>query len=180
MRWRIAIRATAAPLLLLLLLAGCAPLIADYSLEAYKNATTLKAETLDLIDKSNESYGNRKKDIETLTTKINVAYEFAAGTPYNSLSAQQWQLLRDPNGSLYGAYIALWKRSGTIPSTVFRTRAKTVIGMAFDEIICLEASKQTLQSCYPAAGTSAAGTPAVRTAKTGGQTAKAGQAQKGR
>jgi len=168
MRWRIAIRATAAPLLLLLLLAGCAPLIADYSLEAYKNATTLKAETLDLIDKSNESYGNRKKEIETLTTQINVAYEFAAGTPYNSLSAQQWQLLRDPNGSLYGAYIALWKRSGTISSTVFRTRAKTVIGMAFDEIICLEASKQTLQSCYPAAGTSAAGTSAVRTAKTGG------------
>ena len=27
------------------LMAGCAPLISDYSLDAYKNATTLKAQT---------------------------------------------------------------------------------------------------------------------------------------
>lgn len=148
MRINVAFRSVLAPLFALLLLAGCAPLIADYSLEAYKNATTLKAETLDLMDKSSGSYTSHKKEIDTLTTKINVAYEFAAGTPYNQISAAQWQLLRDPKGSLYGGYIAYWKQRGSIPRPVARMEAKALIGKAFDEIICLEANKQTLKSCY--------------------------------
>ena len=52
---------------LLLLLVGCGSLIADYSLDAYKNATTLKAETAALIDKSNEPYDNHANAVDDLT-----------------------------------------------------------------------------------------------------------------
>lgn len=143
---RVAARALSA-LLVVLSLSGCAPLIADYSLEAYKNATTLKAETQALIDKSNDTYNSHAKEVDALTTKINAAYEFAAGTPYNQLSAQQWQILRDPNGALYGAFIAEWKQRTRIPKPKAREDIKHLIGEAFDEIICLEANKQTLTTC---------------------------------
>lgn len=157
MRTKVAFHSVLGPLFALLLLAGCAPLIADYSLEAYKNATTLKAETQALIDKSNELYSIHAKEVDALTTKINAAYEFAAGTPYNQLSAQQWDILRDPKGQLYGAIIAGWKDRKRIPKAKAREENKLLIGKAFDEIICLEANKQTLKSCYITTTDEAAG-----------------------
>lgn len=151
--------------LIALALAGCAPLIADYSLEAYKNATTLKAETQALIDKSNERYSNHASEVDALMTKINAAYEFAAGTPYNQLSARQWDILRDPNRRLVGGYMALWKQRGIIPHTAFRKDQKNQIGEAFDEIICLEANKLSLKPCYVTANGGAAAGPSGSAAK---------------
>jgi hypothetical protein len=132
-----------------LLLACCAPIIADYSLDAYKNATTLKAETFALIDKSGEKYISHKAEAETLTTKVNAAYEFANGLANNSLSAQQWQIMRNPNGNLYGGFIRLWQR-GPLPPA-FREDLKTSIGRGYDEIICLEINKKDTQRCFSAA-----------------------------
>jgi hypothetical protein len=136
-------------LLVLISLCSCGPLISDYSIEAYKNATSLKAETGALIEKSGQSYASMSKDIDANTTKINAAYEFAAGLPYNSLSAQQWQILRDPDGALYGYFIKYWKSQGTV-SRAFRTEFKQQLDDAFDTIICLEANKQTLTPCHQA------------------------------
>jgi len=133
--------------LVLLTLCSCGPLISDYSIEAYKSATTLKAETGALIEKSGRPYSSMAKDIDANTTKINAAYEFAAGLPYNSLSAQQWQILRDPNGALYGAYIKYWKSQGRV-SPAFRTEFKQQLDEAFDTIICLESNKQALTTCH--------------------------------
>jgi hypothetical protein len=132
-----------------LFMAGCAPLISEYSLDAYKNATSLKAETLALIDKAGEKYASHKDEAEALTTKINAAYEFAAGLSDNSQSAQQWQLLRNPDGGLYGGFIRIWK-AGPLPP-VFRDDKKIQIGRAFDEIICLEINKKETQRCTGAA-----------------------------
>lgn len=129
-----------------LLVGACAPLIAQYNPEAYKNATSLKAETLSLIDKSGEAYSTRKKEVEVLTTKIDAAYEYVAGLPNNQITAQQWQILRDPNGVLYGAFVRVWQRQGTV-SPAFRTQYKLQMAEAFDQIICLEANKQAATSC---------------------------------
>lgn len=125
---------------------ACAPLIAQFNAEAYKNATSLKAETLSLIDKSGEAYSTRKKEVEVLTTKIDAAYEYVAGLPNNQITAQQWQVLRDPNGVLYGAFVRVWQRQGTV-SPAFRTQCKLQMAEAFDQIICLEANKQAATSC---------------------------------
>jgi hypothetical protein len=136
-------------LVVVLLVSGCGRLIADYSLDAYKNATSLKAEALAMVDKSNEPYGKHGKEVDALNVKIDAAYEFAAGIPENQLSAQQWAILKDPDRHLYGGYINVWKTHGPV-SAFFRDGAKRNIGAAFDEIICLEVNKQSLTSCAAA------------------------------
>ena len=138
------------PLCIVLFVGSCAPLIAEFSLESYKNATTLKAETAALIDKAGEPYSAHAKEVATLTTKMNAAYEFAAGLPSNQLSAKQWQIMRDPNRNLYGGFVSLWKDQGTL-SPAFRREKKTQIGRAFDYIICLEANKKEATPCPVAA-----------------------------
>lgn len=131
-------------------LTGCAHQIAEYSLEAYKNATSLKAETGALIDKSGEPYARHVEDVDELTVKINSAYEFSAGTPRNAISAAQWNILRDPDGNLYGGFVSTWKDEGTT-SAAYRKAKKRQVNRAFDYIICLEANKQTFKPCGPPA-----------------------------
>lgn len=133
-----------------LLLGCCAPIIADYSVDAYKNATSLKAETLALIDKSGEKFTAHKPEVDALTTKINAAYEFAAGLPNNQLSAQQWQLLRNPDGNLYGGFVNVWRKQNTV-SAAYRAGKRKEISEAFDFIICLEVNKKDSKTCKAAA-----------------------------
>jgi len=139
-------------LCLVLLLGGCAPLISEYSLDAYKNATSLKAETLALIDKSGEKYTAHKSEVDALSTKIDAAYEFSAGIPNNQISAVQWNLLRNPNGNLYGGFVRLWAKQGTV-SAAYRTGKAKEISDAFNQIICLEANKKETTSCSAAVAT---------------------------
>jgi len=149
------------PLLFLFLcaaLGGCAPLIADYNAEAYKNATSLKAETLAMIDKAGESYGRHRRDVDTLTTKINAAFEYSAGFASNQLSAQQWNILRNPDGNLYGSFVRLWQARGTLGAG-YRSEKKIDIAEAFDYLICLEANKREPRPC------SAAGARTARAAQ---------------
>jgi hypothetical protein len=129
------------------LLAACSSIpIGEYSLEAYKNATTLKAETLALVAKSGQPYSRLADDVDVVSVRIDAAYEFAAGLPDNQLSAEQWRLMRDPEGHLYGGFVVLWRNRGTL-SPAFRDELRAVIGDAFDEIICLEANKQSQTRC---------------------------------
>lgn len=147
------------PLLLLLLcaaLGACAPLIAEYNAEAYKNATTLKAETLAMMDKAREPYGRHRKDVDTLTTKINAAYEYSAGFASNQLSAQQWNILRNPDGNLYGSFVRLWQARGTLGAG-YRSEKKIDIAEAFDYLICLEANKREPRPCSAAGARTARG-----------------------
>ena len=129
---------------LALLLSACEPLIADYSLEAYKNATTLKAETAALIDKSEEPYSAHKTDVDTLTTRINAAYEFAAGIPANTISAKQWDLLR--GDALFGGFVKTWAAQSTT-GAAYRNEKKRQLAEAYDQIVCLEVNKQSATSC---------------------------------
>jgi hypothetical protein len=147
------------PLLLLLLcaaLGACAPLIAEYNAEAYKNATTLKAETLAMMDKSGEPYSRHRKDVDTLTTKINAAYEYSAGFASNQLSAQQWNILRNPDGNLYGSFVRLWQARGTLGAG-YRSEKQIDIAEAFDYLICLEANKREPRPCSAAGARTARG-----------------------
>jgi hypothetical protein len=138
------------PMLVLLALGGCAPIIADYSVEAYKSATSLKAEVGALIDKSGEKFSLHQKEVDATTTRINAAYEFAAGLANNSISAQQWQILRNPDGNLYGGFVRLWRKQGTT-SAAYRSGKSREIAAAFDLIICLESNKKEGRPCASAA-----------------------------
>jgi hypothetical protein len=129
------------------LIAACSTLpVGEYSLEAYKNATSLKAETLALIGRSTESYSTHVEEIEALNVRIDAAYEFAAGTPNNQISAQQWLILRDPDGDLYGLFLSYWRQRGQL-APAMSEQLGAQIGEAYDYIICLEANKQAQTSC---------------------------------
>ncbi|HYN47207.1 MAG TPA: hypothetical protein VES64_10995 [Allosphingosinicella sp.] len=128
---------------------ACAPLIAGYSLEAYRYATTLKAETLTLMAEADEPFAQHAEEIRTLRTRLLAAQEFAAGMPMNQLSARQWRIMNDPDGGLAGEFWVVWERQGTI-STAARAVQIQQVSSGFDEIICLEANKEKNTRCVPA------------------------------
>jgi len=132
--------------LFLLILAACTPLIGPYSPTAYQNATSLKAETLALMDKATQPYAENEQKIDDLNIRINAAYEYVNGMPSNSISAKQWEILKNQEGNLLGKFFSRWKEKGVLSET-FVKEFKKLISEAFDEIICLEANKESAVDC---------------------------------
>ncbi|WP_238368742.1 hypothetical protein [Mesobacterium pallidum] len=127
-------------------LAACDPLMAPYSVEAYRMATELKARSLALVGKSSESYAMHEETAEALLIDIDAAYEYARGLPRNEIAAEQWRILRDPKAQLMGGFVAQWQRNGTV-GAFFRQDKAQQIGAAFDTIICLEINKRAATRC---------------------------------
>ncbi len=125
---------------------SCAPLIGPYSLTAYQNATSLKAQTIDLMDKATEPYTTHLTEVERLFLEIDKAYEFVQGVPSNSISAKQWEILKQKDGELLGKFFGRWKQDTTLKK-VFINEFKPIMSDAFDEIICLEANKKEATDC---------------------------------
>lgn len=133
-------------LLLLIWLSGCAPLIGPYSPVAYQNATSLKAQTLALMDHATEPYDAHKQEVETLFVDAAKAHEFVRGVPSNSISSQQWAILIKKDGDLMGRFFSRWSERKTLTEP-FISEFKPIIADAFDEIICLEANKKEATQC---------------------------------
>ncbi|MBK0326400.1 hypothetical protein I5535_03745 [Rhodobacteraceae bacterium F11138] len=140
------VRRLLALILLPLVLAACDPLIGGYTAEAYKNATSLKARSLAMIDRAGRSYSSQQADVTALMTDIDAAYEFSKGLPRNGISARQWEVMRDPDGGLMGGFVAGWQRNHTV-SEFFRDEKKRQIARGYDYIICLEVNKQKTTPC---------------------------------
>ena len=128
------------------LLLSCAPLIGPYSPTAYENATSLKAETLALMDKATQPYSEHEEEIERLKVEIDKAYEYVNGIQSNSISARQWEILKNPDGDLLGKFFLRWKERGTLSEDFIR-EFKRNIADAFDLIICLEVNKGEAKEC---------------------------------
>lgn len=132
--------------LILFALISCGPLISPYSTEAYKTATTLKAESLALLRKSGEPYANHAEDIETLSVKVDAAYEFAKGLPLNDAATQAWAAMRDPQAGLLAGYFVEWQEDVRV-NDFKRDQAIELIGIGFDKIICIESTKKSITDC---------------------------------
>lgn len=126
--------------------AGCTPLIGAHSPTAYKNATSLKAETLAIMDKAKERYLDHKNKVEHVNVELNKAYEYVKGLPRNSISVRQWEILIQKDGDLIGKFFKRWEERSTL-STAYIDEFKPLVSDAFDEIICLEANKGKATSC---------------------------------
>jgi hypothetical protein len=127
-------------------LSACAPVIGPYSSIAYQNATSLKAETLTLIDKAVDPYDVHKEEVDKLFLEVNKAYEFVKGVPSNSISSKQWEILIKRDGDLMGRFFSRWSETKILTNT-YIDEFKPVISDAFDEIICLEANKKESTEC---------------------------------
>jgi len=130
---------------------GCTPLIGAYSPTAYKNATSLKAETLAIMEMAKEPYADHKNQAEQLNIELNKAYEYVKGQPRDSISPKQWKLLISKDGDLIGKFFKRWQERGTL-SDAYIGEFKALVSDAFDEIICLEANKQKATACTKSQG----------------------------
>lgn len=129
-----------------LCLSACSPLIGPYSPTAYKNATSLKADTLALMDKATEPYSKYEQKVNSLMVEISEAYEYVHGIPSDDLSARQWEIIKKPDGKLLGKFFSRWKSKGTL-SRAYILEFRKIVSDAFDEIICLEANKKSAKMC---------------------------------
>jgi hypothetical protein len=143
-------------LLAMAFLAACTPIIAGYSLQAYTNATQLKAETLALIQASAEPWSDHAAEARALQTRIDGAYEFSAGTAYNRDATEMWAKIRDRGDTaLLGAFFKRWSSAGAT-GKAYRERKHRFVAIAFDRLICLEANKKEKTACPSFDGTSGA------------------------
>lgn len=137
--------------LLFFLAISCSPLIGPYSPTAYENATSLKAETLSLMEKAMEPYSDHKKAAESLAIELRKAHEYVKGVPSNSITARQWEILIKQDGDLIGKFMQRWKERETL-SKIYIEEFDGLISDAFDEIICLEANKKGATKCVSSGG----------------------------
>ncbi len=133
------------PLLLLswLVLASCST-IATYDQFAYEKATAAKAEALALMDKATGSYSAHEQEIEAVSLTIDKAYEYDRGRALNSVTVEQWEILRDPSRHLFGGFIRRWREKGSL-RPAYIAEKKLDIAEAFDRIIELERGKPKSQ-----------------------------------
>jgi hypothetical protein len=127
------------PTLCFFALASCST-ISTYDQAAYEHATSAKVDTLALMGKATEPYGAHEKEIVTVTTELEKAYEYDRGRPLNKITVAQWSILLDPERNLVGGFLKMWKSKGSLGAT-FVTEKKDQIGRAFDQIIGLESGK---------------------------------------
>ncbi len=127
-------------LIILLLTAGCSNLSAVYSEQAYQQAVTLKVESLLLMDKAVEPYSAHAQEVELLTKRLQIAYQYALGRPNNEITAEMWEILINPEKNLLGGFLARWEERGTL-SRVFIEENQKIIADAFNTIIELESGK---------------------------------------
>lgn len=126
--------------LVISILAACSNLIAVYSQTAYEQATSIKAESLVLMNKATEPYSQHAQEVAALMLNVDKAYEYAKGRPRNEISTEQWARMKDPNTNLLGGFLKRWQEQGRL-SPVFVKEAEAQIAKAFDQIIELESGK---------------------------------------
>ena len=118
-------------------LGGCAALISKYDQIAFQTATSIKVDSLALMEKATSSYSLHETTVEILRSEVEKAFEYAKGRPKNEIVARQWSIMRDPERNLLGGFLRLWKNRETLTHS-FIAEAKTNVALGFDQIIGLE------------------------------------------
>jgi len=122
------------------LMLSCGPSISRFNATAYEQATSLKVESLSLMDAATESYETHASAVKELKSDLDKAHEFAKGRPHNEISARQWALLTDPHRNLLGGFLGRWEEETSL-NIAFVEEKKEQVAEAFDTIIELESGK---------------------------------------
>ncbi len=121
-------------------LAACGPTISRFNATAYEQATSLKVESVALMQSATEPYEDHAADIHALKEKLEKAHEYAKGRPNNEISATQWEILIDPEEDLLGGFLERWEDESSLNEVFVQEKTKQVRN-AFDKIIKLESGK---------------------------------------
>ncbi len=120
-------------------LPGCNT-ISPYDQMAYAQVVNVKVDALALMDKATDSYDGHRKDVEAINLEIDKAYEYEKGRALNTITVEQWDLLRSPDHDLFGGFLKSWQAKGRL-SAYFVAAKKKQVSAAFDQIIQLESQK---------------------------------------
>jgi hypothetical protein len=124
----------------LILVTGCASTIAMYDAKAYENATSLKVETLALMDKSADPYEQHATEVTDLRMKLQKAEEYAHGVEKNSVAVSMWGTISN-DGGILDRFFKEWQIKPITPPTYLNDKKEQVV-KAFDKLIQLEGRKQ--------------------------------------
>jgi hypothetical protein len=125
--------------LFLLLFFSCSP-ISEFSPYAYRQAVSLKVESLALMEQAENSFRDMKAEVDNLKLELSKAYEYSKGRPHNEISTKQWEILIDPERNLLGGFLKRWETQDSL-AQFFINEAMGLVSDAFDTIISLESGK---------------------------------------
>lgn len=128
-------------LVLLYLVTGCSNLQVVFSEQAYQQAVNLKVESLNMMDNATQLYDHHEEEVQALMIELQKAYEYAKSRPKNTESTQQWEIMIDPDGFLFGGFIRMWEERGQVSSTMVE-QSKGNIEEGFNIILELESGKR--------------------------------------
>jgi hypothetical protein len=124
------------------LLASCST-IATFDRTAYEKATNAKAAASAIMNMATDSYASREEVVTPLLLQVDQAYEYDRGRALNSITVRQWNILRDPNGHLFGGFMRRWREKDRLRPAFIEEKKKD-IDEAFDQIIQLERGKRVV------------------------------------
>lgn len=121
-------------------LAGCAT-ISVYDPYSYSQTTDLKEDALELMDLAVDEYSGHEGEANSFLAKIEKALDYEKTRQHNEIIIEMWVKLTDPDGTLLGSFIKMWKEEGKLSET-FVEEAKGSINEAFNKILELEEGKK--------------------------------------
>ena len=92
------------------------------------------------MDKATGSYSANTSEVEKVKLNISKAYEYDRGRKLNQITVQMWNKLLDSEGRMWGGFLRLWQKKGSLPADYIMEKKKDV-GDAFDQISALEIGK---------------------------------------
>lgn len=123
-----------------LLFLGSCKTMSVFDQYAYAQATALKVDALNLMDKATETYASQQAGIDAINTQIEKAYEYERHRLKNATTVKMWEILKNPDRNLFGGYLKRWKDKSTLSADFIR-EAKVQVSQAFDLIVELESEK---------------------------------------
>ncbi|PWN06809.1 hypothetical protein [Rhodohalobacter mucosus] len=127
-------------LLMTAFLISCMPQMSVFNEAAYRQAVELKVASLNLLDKASTPYAENREQVETLKLELLKAWEYAKGRPDNETSAEQWEILIDPERNRLGNFFVRWEERERLSPAIVR-EYRLIISDTFDMIISLESGK---------------------------------------
>jgi len=126
-------------LLITLLIVGCGS-SAIFNQKAYEQATSLKVDALNLMDKATEPYADHEKEINEFKVNIEKAFQYCLGLPNNDETIKQWEIIKDPERNSIMGFLKRWETQKQLKQD-FINDAKGIVSDGFDQIIGLESGK---------------------------------------
>lgn len=129
---------------LLLIFTGCGSSISLYDQHSYEQITSLKVDVLHMMDHATESIDKHRDEVNAVIKNLEKAREYELHRPKNSITAEMWTIILDPNKQSVGGFIQFWEKKSQASDTFTITyidNKKKQISEHFDQIAELESKK---------------------------------------